>query len=78
MQLFIKNLAGKTITIDVDRSDTIHNLKLKIQHREGIVPEAQLLIFAAKKLEDHKTIADYNIERESILQLVLQIKTIIT
>jgi ubiquitin len=72
MQLFIKNLLGNTIAIDTDSSETIYNLKLKIQHREGIAPEAQRLIYAAKQLEENKTIADYNIERASILYLALQ------
>ena len=70
MQLFIKNLVGNTIAIDTDPSETIYNLKLKIWHREGLATEAQRLIFAATNLEDHKTIADYNIQRDSILYLV--------
>jgi len=69
MQIFIKNFVGNMIALDADRSETIYNLKLKIQHREGIAPWAQHLIYAAKQLEDDKTIAEYNIERASILYL---------
>ena len=74
MQIFVKSLTGKTWTLDVKPTDTIESLMQMNYVKQQIPTNQQRLIFRGRQLEESRTIADYNIEKESTIHLVLRIR----
>ncbi len=72
MQIFVRNLEGKTVSVDVEKNETIASLKAKIQEKEGVDPARQRLVFGGKQLEDQHQLSDHNIQEGSTLHLVLR------
>jgi ubiquitin len=74
MQLFVKTLTGKTVSIEVEEGESIEDVKAKIAEKEGIPPEQQRLIFGGQQLQDAKTLQDYNVGDDATLHLVLRLR----
>lgn len=75
IQIFVRNLAGKTLALHVDPYSRVHDLKETLQRREGVPYREQRLIFAGKQLEDRRTLADYNIQKHNTLHLLLRLRS---
>ena len=74
MQVFVKNLVGRSITVDIEPTDTIRQLKDKIEQKEAIPHGDQRLVFAGKGLEDNRSVSDYSIQALSTIVMVLRLR----
>jgi hypothetical protein len=74
MEIFVKNIIGRIIVLEVESTDTIEEIKNKILDKEGIPPAQQMLLFASKPLENNKTLNDYNISKESTLTIIVKLQ----
>jgi ubiquitin len=74
MRIFVKTLTGMTKTLEVDPSETIEQIKVKMEDIEGIPPKHQGLVFEGQELENSRTLADYNIQNDSLLRLTLKLQ----
>jgi ubiquitin len=73
MQIFVKNLLGNTILLEVKSIDTIFDIKNKINEKDGILPEYQRLTFKGKELYDDRTLEDHNIQNEDTIHIYLRL-----
>ena len=75
MEIVLRELTGKMITLEVELADTIKNVKTKLQNKEGISADQQSLIFDMKQLEYGRCLSDYNVAKEATLYLILRVRS---
>ena len=74
MQVFVRTLAGRSTTLDVESTDTVKSLKEKLYLKEGISAGDQRLVFGGKELDETRSLSDYNIRKESTLYMLLRLR----